>query len=281
MRFRVVMLRGLLLCAALLLGACASQKGIDDRGAYLVDTRQVARAAFPRVKILVIHYTAGDFDSSLETLLGQQVSAHYLVPEYPPVHRGKPMVWQLVPENDVAWHAGISYWRGTTHINDTSVGIELENKGWTLEHGRKQFWPFSPLQIKVLIPLAKDIIQRYHIAPWNVVAHSDIAPQRKDDPGPCFPWEALANAGIGAWPDPSRVAFYLAGRPDAQPVDSGQLLGLLSQYGYEVTPQMTPAQQQRVISVFQMHFRPARYDGVADAQTEAIARALLEKYGAR
>ena len=69
MRFRVVMLRGLLLCAALLLGACASQKGIDDRGAYLVDTRQVARAAFPRVKILVIHYTAGDFDSSLETLL--------------------------------------------------------------------------------------------------------------------------------------------------------------------------------------------------------------------
>lgn len=155
---------------------------------------------------------------------------------------------------------------------------------WKIAAGKKNgdiksFTPFNPTQIDALIPLAKDIIARYHIQPQNVVAHADIAPQRKDDPGPLFPWRALAQQGIGAWPDDSRVAFYLQGRPGWQPVDSGELLDLLSRYGYQVTPEMTPAQQKRVIMAFQMHFRPARWDGVADAQTQAIAEALLEKYG--
>ncbi|MDF3008263.1 MAG: N-acetylmuramoyl-L-alanine amidase [Enterobacter kobei] len=112
-----------------------------------------------------------------------------------------------------------------------------------------------------------------------MVAHSDIAPQRKDDPGPLFPWQALAQQGIGAWPDENRVAFYLNGRDPATPVDPAQLLDLLSRYGYEVKPEMTPAQKKRVIVAFQMHFRPERWDGVADAQSLAIAEALLEKYG--
>ncbi|NYY80025.1 hypothetical protein DMH17_15820 [Raoultella planticola] len=106
-----------------------------------------------------------------------------------------------------------------------------------------------------------------------------MLPQRKDDPGPLFPWRQLAGQGIGAWPDASRVAFYLNGRPSYQPVDSAELLDTLSRYGYQVTPEMTPAQQKRVIMAFQMHFRPARWDGVADAETQAIADALLEKYG--
>lgn len=86
-------------------------------------------------------------------------------------------------------------------------------------------------------------------------------------------------AGIGAWPDEQRVAFYLNGRPASEPVDPEIVLDLLSRYGYQVTPEMTPAQKKRVIIAFQMHFRPQRWDGVADAQTEAIAEALLEKYG--
>jgi N-acetylmuramoyl-L-alanine amidase len=106
-----------------------------------------------------------------------------------------------VPEQDLAWHAGISFWRGSTRINDTSIGIELENRGWQKNAGTKSFTPFNPEQINALIPLAKDIIARYHIAPQNVVAHADIAPQRKDDPGPLFPWRQLAEQGIGAWPD--------------------------------------------------------------------------------
>lgn len=91
--------------------------------------------------------------------------------------------------------------------------------------------------------------------------------------------QQLAQQGIGAWPDEQRVAFYLNGRPASEPVDPEIVLDLLSRYGYQVTPEMTPAQKKRVIIAFQMHFRPQRWDGVADAQTEAIAEALLEKYG--
>ncbi|MCR1317461.1 N-acetylmuramoyl-L-alanine amidase [Enterobacter soli] len=267
------------LLLALLLAGCATEKGIVDKGAYELDTRHQAKAAYPRIKVLVIHYTADDFDSSLATLTDKNVSSHYLIPAHPPAPDGKPRIWQLVPESELAWHAGISFWRGTNRINDTSVGIELENRGWKKTGGDKTFTPFEPAQIAALIPLAKDIIARYHIKPENVVAHSDIAPQRKDDPGPLFPWRELALQGIGAWPDPARVAFYINGRPPSQPVETAALLDLLARYGYDVPENMTQAQQKRVITVFQMHFRPQRWDGVADIETMAIAEALLEKYG--
>ncbi|MDT7096386.1 N-acetylmuramoyl-L-alanine amidase [Citrobacter amalonaticus] len=274
------MRKGLWLAAfALLLTGCAGEKGIVDKDGYQLDTRHQAQAAYPRIKVLVIHYTADDFDSSLATLTDKNVSSHYLIPSVPPLHRGKPRIWQLVPEQDLAWHAGISFWRGATRINDTSIGIELENRGWQKSAGDKYFAPFEPAQIQALIPLAKDIIARYDIKPQNVVAHADIAPQRKDDPGPLFPWRALAAQGIGAWPDAQRVNFYLAGRAPHTPVDMASLLDLLSRYGYEVKPEMTAREQQRVVMAFQMHFRPTLWNGVADAETQAIAEALLEKYG--
>ncbi|MGV7093927.1 N-acetylmuramoyl-L-alanine amidase [Siccibacter turicensis] len=274
------MKRRLWLCAlALLLAGCAGEKGVIDRGGYKVDTRRQAQAAYPRVKVLVIHYTADDFDTSLATLTDKHVSSHYLIPATPPREGGKPLIWQLVPERELAWHAGASFWRGASRINDTSIGIELENRGWIKVNGAKQFVPFNPPQIAVLTDLARDIIARYDIKPQNVVAHADIAPQRKDDPGPLFPWQQLAAQGVGAWPEASRVAFYLNGRDPYSPVDTALLLDVLERYGYPVTPDMTPAQQKRVIQAFQMHFRPALWSGVADAQSLAIAEALLEKYG--
>ena len=268
-----------LIAAALLLAGCAGEKGIVEKEGYQLDTRRQAQAAYPRIKVLVIHYTADDFDSSLATLTDKQVSSHYLVPAVPPRYNGKPRIWQLVPEQELAWHAGISAWRGATRLNDTSIGIELENRGWQKSAGVKYFAPFEPAQIQALIPLAKDIIARYHIKPENVVAHADIAPQRKDDPGPLFPWQQLAQQGIGAWPDAQRVNFYLAGRAPHTPVDTASLLELLARYGYDVKPDMTPREQRRVIMAFQMHFRPTLYNGKADAETQAIAEALLEKYG--
>ena len=267
------------LLLALLLAGCVTEQGIIDKGAYELDTRHQAQAAYPRIKVLVIHYTADDFDSSLATLTDKNVSSHYLIPANPPAPDGKPRIWQLVPESELAWHAGISFWRGTNRINDTSVGIELENRGWQTRGGVKTFTPFAPAQIAALIPLARDIIARYDIQPQNVVAHADIAPQRKDDPGPLFPWQQLAQQGIGAWPDPARVAFYLNGRPRYQEVERGALLDVLKRYGYEVPDNATEQQQKRVISAFQMHFRPALWNGVADVETLAIAEALLEKYG--
>ena len=273
------MKRFILFLLALMLAGCASEKGIIDRDGYQLDTRHQAQAAYPRIKVLVVHYTAGDFDTSLATLTDRQVSAHYLVPARPPVHDGKPRIWQLVPEQQLAWHAGSSFWRGATRINDTSIGIELENRGWQNVAGAKQFAPFEQQQIRALIPLMKSIISSYNILPENVVAHADIAPQRKDDPGPLFPWRELAEQGIGAWPDPQRVAFYLNGRPPYQPVETASLLDLLARYGYDVKPGMTAGQQKRVIMAFQMHFRPTSWSGAADAETQAIAEALLEKYG--
>ena len=255
------------------------RKGIVEKEGYQLDTRRQAQAAYPRIKVLVIHYTADDFDSSLATLTDKQVSSHYLVPAVPPRYNGKPRIWQLVPEQELAWHAGISAWRGATRLNDTSIGIELENRGWQKSAGVKYFAPFEPAQIQALIPLAKDIIARYHIKPENVVAHADIAPQRKDDPGPLFPWQQLAQQGIGAWPDAQRVNFYLAGRAPHTPVETASLLELLARYGYDVKPDMTPREQRRVIMAFQMHFRPTLYNGEADAETQAIAEACWRNTG--
>lgn len=142
----------------------------------------------------------------------------------------------------------------------------------------KYFAPFEPAQIQALIPLAKDIIARYHIKPENVVAHADIAPQRKDDRGHYFPG---SNWRSGDWCLAGCAAgeLYLAGRAPHTPVDTTSLLELLARYGYDVKPDMTPREQRRVIMAFQMHFRPTLYNGEADAETQAIAEALLEKYG--
>ena len=273
-----------LVTLALLLAGCSSKEQtpepkLVDKGAYELDVSRQAQAAYPRIKVLVIHYTADDFDRSLTTLTDKDVSSHYLIPAVPPLYNGKPRIWQLVPERDLAWHAGVSSWRGATRINDTSIGVELENRGWQKNGTVKQFFPFEAAQIAALIPLAKGIIARYDIKPQNVVAHSDIAPQRKVDPGPLFPWQALAAQGIGAWPDAGRVAFYLNGRPPYEPVSTAVLLDLLARYGYEDARNGTPAQQKRVVMAFQMHFRPARWNGNADRETLAIAEALLEKYG--
>ncbi|UHM89634.1 N-acetylmuramoyl-L-alanine amidase [Rahnella victoriana] len=270
--------RGVLTAALLLLAGCqgATEKAKD--APFRLETARQAQGADQRIRFLVIHYTAEDFNNALNTLTDEHVSAHYLIPAQPPIEDGKPVAWQLVPENRRAWHAGASGWRGRTNLNDTSVGIELENKGYSRHLLGKKFYPFPPAQIDLLANLSQEIVTRYQIEPRNVVGHSDIAPQRKDDPGPLFPWQEMAERGIGAWPDAARVNHSLAGRNPQQPVDQTQLLGLLKAYGYPVSDDMTPEQQRRVIAAFQMHFRQSDYRGHADAQTQAIAQALLVQY---
>lgn len=271
--------RMILWCLMLLIAGCSGHQGIVDKGDYLVNLRHPAKAAYPRVKMVVIHYTADHFHGSLRTLTGPEVSSHYLIPAIPPQLAGKPVIWQLVPEEQLAWHAGVSFWRGNQRLNDISIGIELENSGFTQIGDHKQFYPFAASQVEVLEKLLVEIIERYQIAPENIVAHGDIAPQRKVDPGPLFPWQQLAERGIGAWPSADRVAFYLNGRPTFEPVNQTDLLDLLARYGYQVEPTMTATQLQQVIAAFQMHFRPQNYSGQADAETQAIVEALLEKYG--
>nr|WP_243458010.1 N-acetylmuramoyl-L-alanine amidase [Serratia proteamaculans] len=265
-----------------MLAGCQSvpQDTIVDHGGYQLETLHQAQGADQRIRFLVMHYTAEDFHSSLKTLTDEHVSAHYLLPAHPPLAQGKPVAFQLVPEALRAWHAGASSWRGRTNLNDTSIGIEIVNRGFNRTLLFTHWQPYTPQQIALLIPLSQDIIQRYGIQPTDVVGHSDIAPQRKQDPGPLFPWQQLAQAGIGAWPDEAQVQKLLAGRDKHAEVPLAPLMAKLASYGYGIDAQWDVRQQKNVLAAFQMHFRPSDYRGEPDAESEAIVDALLLKYGA-
>lgn len=200
------------------------------------------------IDMLVLHYTgmksARDaLDRLTDSNGDNRVSAHYLIDEGGVVHR-------LVPEDRRAWHAGIAFWRGWRNINDRSIGIELVNPGH--EFG---YTPFPDVQMTALIDLALEIVSRHAIPARNVVGHSDIAPDRKTDPGELFDWRQLASAGVGLWPEPVET-------------DPAQAPDLLRHYGYD--PDAATA-----LSAFQRRFRPARIDGVADFETASLLGGLM------
>ncbi|RQS75486.1 N-acetylmuramoyl-L-alanine amidase [Burkholderia sp. Bp8963] len=267
------------LCAGLCLLAACTSPSLVGRGAYYADTSHRAPGADSRIRFLVMHYTESGEAQSLRTLTGDAVSAHYLVPAQPPIEWGKPIVYQLLPEAQRAWHAGVSSWQGATELNAASIGIENVNGG-PIDTPQGRTWqPYPPGQVDALIRLSKDIVERYQIPPTRVVGHSDIAPQRKIDPGPLFPWRALAQAGVGAWPDDATVAARLAGRDPHASADVRALQLKLARYGYDVPTDGTlDARTRRVFAAFQMHFRPSDCAGNPDAETDAIAQALLDKY---
>lgn len=268
----------------LLLAGCSSPHSgrphkLIDRGEYKIDTSNPSVAQNERVRFLVLHYTATDDAESLRILTQGDVSAHYLVKTHPENVGGKPVVLQLVPESQRAWHAGVSYWEERTNLNDTSIGIEIVNKGFTERMLGRKWYPYNESQIELIERLTRDIIERYNIAPMNVVAHSDIAPQRKSDPGPLFPWKRLAEQGIGAWPDDATVAKYINGRNKDDIGSVTVIQQTLARYGYQI-PQNGVLDNEtiQVIKAFQMHFRAQNIRGVPDIETEAIALALVEKY---
>ncbi|HDL7822924.1 TPA: N-acetylmuramoyl-L-alanine amidase [Yersinia enterocolitica] len=268
----------------LLLAGCSSSHRdnphqLIDRGEYKVDTSTPSIAQNERVRFLVLHYTATDDAESLRLLTQGDVSAHYLVKTHPESFNGKPVVLQLVPESQRAWHAGVSYWQGRNSLNDTSIGIEIVNRGFTERMLRREWYPYNESQIELIERLTKDIVERYNIEPANVVAHSDIAPLRKSDPGPLFPWKRLATQGIGAWPDDSTVTKYIAERNKHDMASVSIIQQALARYGYQI-PQNGELDDEtrQVIKAFQMHFRAQDFSGIPDVETEAIALALVEKY---
>jgi N-acetylmuramoyl-L-alanine amidase len=264
-----------LLCG--LLAACSSTR--IDRGTYIADTSLHAKGVDSRVRFLVMHYTQSDEARALSTLSGDDVSVHYVVPPAPRIEHGEPVVYQLVPEDLRAWHAGVSEWQGATELNAASIGIENVNRG-PIDTPQGRTWqPYPPEQVDAIVKLAQDIVTRYGIPPTRVVAHSDIAPQRKLDPGPAFPWHTLYLAGVGAWPDAAAVTQHLAGRDPKAPAEVQALQQKLQHYGYDVaTDGVLDDKTRRVFAAFQMHFRPSDYTGGADAESDAIAAALLDKY---
>ena len=245
------------LLATLILAGCAAGPTID--------TTYTARSQESRVQFLVLHYTWEDWPSSLKTLTEENVSSHYLVRDDPPV------IYRLVDEGRRAWHAGVSSWQGNTNLNSSSIGIEIVNFG-----DRNGAWQAYPkAQIDVVIALVKDIVKRHNIRFDRIVGHSDIAPQRKIDPGPLFPWKRLADEGIIKWPDAAEVARRQSAFARELP-DVEWFQQMLAKHGYAVpvNGELDEA-TVRVIAAFQMRYRQARYDGLPDAETAAILDVLV------
>lgn len=273
------------------LAGCASPT-FEARQGYGVEHRFTSPSHNSRVRHLVLHYTDSDEAESLATLTGPHVSSHYVLPLPARHHAGQPLVYQLVDESRRAWHAGASAWKDRPNINDTSIGIEIVNSGPDRPYREVerlldadpeaaidiQWMPYPASQIEALIALSRDIVERHDIHPTDVVAHSDIAPTRKIDPGPAFPWKRLYEAGIGTWPDADRVAHYRR-QFDARPPSLTDLQRALAEWGYPLTASGEyDNQTNAVLRSFQMRYRPSDYRGLPDVESAAILWALLEKY---
>lgn len=236
-----------------------------------------------RQKYIILHYTALDDDKSVTVLTQQSVSAHYLVNNL-----GDNEIYQLVDENKRAYHAGVSSWRNDKMLNDTSIGIEIVNPGYKTDASGNRIFPeFADAQIKKVAALVKDIANRYMIPPTNILAHSDIAPTRKQDPGPKFPWKKLYDEyQIGMWYDEAvKQAFSDQINPEdfatslVDPQFIFKYQTALKSLGYGLEPSgIVDDATKKTIEAFQFHFRPGKFDGVMDAETWAILQALNSKY---
>jgi len=255
-----------MMVAAVLLGGCAT--GLK------INTTYTATSQDSRVQFLIIHFTTVNLPASLKTLTQGPVSSHYLVSE----RQGSvpATVYQLVDENRRAYHAGVSSWKGTTALNASSIGIEIVNLG-----GQKaanglglNFQDFEPEQIDRVVELVKQIVVRHQIKPERILGHSDIAPTRKNDPGPKFPWKRLADEGLIPWPEAKAVAERKAAYDLTLPSVTW-FQEKLVKHGFTL-----PATGERdklttdIISAFQQKYRPARFDGLPDAETAAILEVL-------
>lgn len=234
-----------------------------------IDHSQVSANQDSRIQFVVLHYTNASLERSLALLTHGEVSSHYLIGD-----DKNATIYQLVDENRRAWHAGDSQWEGRTWLNSTSIGIEIVNPGFTDTPTGRLWHPYSEAQIQGLILLLKDIAKRNNIQPRHIIGHSDIAPLRKLDPGPLFPWKRLADEGLGIWPDARAVATVQA-RFAVNPPSTLWYQQQLSRFGYAVaqTGEFDVA-TRHVIAAFQMRFRPQRFDGQPDAQTAAILQVL-------
>lgn len=219
------------------------------------------------VDSLILHYTGMPSGEGAEAWLcdtASSVSSHYIVHE-----DGR--VVQMVRETDRAWHAGQSFWRGCRDMNSCSIGIEIVNPG---HDGGLPAFP--DVQIEAVIALCRDVVDRHAITPERVLAHSDVAPGRKVDPGERFPWEELAAAGVGHYVAPSSVqgGRFLAAGDRGEPVEA--LQSMLALYGYDAEINAVfDDQTMRVVEAFQRHFRQVRVDGVADRSTIETLHRLL------
>ena len=261
--------RALAACLLLALSGCAS---VGMAPAELViDTSRSAKGQDSRVMFLVLHYTVADFPLSMRVLTERDVSAHYLLSDESP-----PRIFRLVDENRRAWHSGLSGWKGHRLLNASSIGIEIVHPGFRIgPDGQRNYLPFPQAQIEALLPLVKDIVQRHQIRPERILGHGEVTPAFKEDPGPTFPWQLLAERGITPpWPDAARVAEQRA-LFDVQLPDTAWFQAALAQWGYVIERTGSwDEQSRRVMMNFQMRYRPGNHSGQPDAESAALLSVL-------
>lgn len=247
---------------------------------YNISTEYFPSIAYnERIRFLILHYTALDYLTSVEVLTKKNVSSHYLIPDDESKN-----INLLVSENKRAWHAGVSRWGKFASLNDNSIGIEIVNKGFVINDEKKEFFDYTEIQYKKIADLCKNIIVKYNIKPNYILGHSDIAPQRKNDPGPKFPWKRLYEEHqIGAWYNDSDKEYFLnIIKSDFTFFDAEQIKKIQQEfykYGYEISVNgIIDKKFKKIVTVFQHHFRPGNYDGNIDEETYAIILALNKKY---
>jgi N-acetylmuramoyl-L-alanine amidase len=227
-----------------------------------------ARTTLP--DMIVLHYTgmiSGEAALARLRDAAAKVSAHYLVEE-----DGR--VFALVPEARRAWHAGLGFWRGERNINAVSIGVEIVNPGH--EFGYR---PFPDAQIAAVIDLLGDIRSRWTVPDERLLGHSDVAPNRKTDPGELFPWKELAEAGHGLWAEPSDAPGAALGDGD-EGLGVLALQSALARFGYDCPKTgRYDSDLATIVRAFQRHWRPEQVDGVADGGTRARLMALLRLAG--
>ena len=242
-----------------------------------------------RQRFIILHYTALDDEYSIKVLTEQEVSAHFLI-----TTRDEESIYNLVPEDKRAWHAGESEWKSSKNLNDSSIGIEIVNLGLNedilddtdvgVERALKNQYrqaPYTEEQIKKIAILVKYLSEKYEIAPENILGHSDVAPQRKLDPGPMFPWKELYDKyNIGMWYDEdekNKIQTEIGAEFSTLTVTAYQ--NEFKKFGYAI--QITGVydkQTANVIKAFQLHFRQENFNGALDIETYSILKALNKKY---
>ncbi len=257
----------------IVMGGCAqmprSAQDMMGTRAMPVDTKYVSKSQDSRVQYIILHFTTIDLTKSLNVLTEGAVSSHYLVGESPPT------VYQLVDENRRAFHAGTSSWKTASLLNASSIGIEIVNLGYKNTPEGRVWFDYPKAQMDVVIALVKDIAARHGVKPDRILGHSDIAPGRKNDPGPKFPWKRFADEGLIPWPDAAMVASRRVAYDLVLP-NVKWFQEQLAKHGYS-TPQSGELDTgtRNAMEAFQMRFRPEKFDGMPDAESAAILDVLV------
>ena len=229
------------------------------------------KRSFNKIKFIIFHYTGmkKELDAIKKlTNIKSKVSSHYLIK-----NNGEIVV--LVPDLYVAWHAGVSHWKNFKSLNKNSIGIEISNPGHNFKYKK-----FSKKQIQAILKISKFLIKNYKINKRNILGHSDIAPNRKKDPGEKFPWQYLAKFGVGHWHSLSSKILSKNRMKKIELIDKKNFYNNLSKIGYSIkSPKMIKQDKFLVllIKAFQRRFRQELINGKIDKECLLISENLVKK----